>query len=69
MLLPKESTMMPSSNQGACITRGPGSPRMSKEETNIGGKKCGTKWPETAEMRYVNFVYIPVVLSLKFSFR
>ena len=38
MLLPKEGTMMASSNQGACITRGPGSPRMSREETNIGGK-------------------------------
>lgn len=36
MLLPKEGTMMATSNQGPCVTRGPGSPRMSTEETNIG---------------------------------
>lgn len=38
MLLPKEGTMMATSNQGRCVTRGPGSPRMSREETNVGKK-------------------------------
>ena len=41
MLLPKECTMKASSNQGAWVTRGPGSPRMSREETNTEKKK---KW-------------------------
>lgn len=39
MLLPKECTMKASSNQGAWVTRGPGSPRMSREETNTEKKK------------------------------
>lgn len=69
MLLPKECTMKASSNQGAWVTRGPGSPRMSREETNTEKKKkSGTKWPETAEMGYVkvclhsSFPYFKILL-------
>lgn len=69
MLLPKEGTMKASSNQEACVTRGPGSPRMSREETNIERKKkSGTKWPETVEMGHVkvclhsSFPYFKILL-------